>query len=67
MCCGQVSRPTSTPVKQSESTQQVAMRSPRQTDTGNPVVQVNQNSTNVARANEVNRNNYHSNHYGLGR
>lgn len=67
-CCGGNSRPTSKAVKQSEpANRQVAMQSPKQMDTGNPVNNHTQNITNVVRANEINRNNYHSNHYGLGR
>lgn len=61
MCCGQVSRPTSQVVKQTEIPAQTGMQNPRQSDTSNPVVS---NSTNIARANEVRRNNYHQQHFG---
>lgn len=64
MCCGNISRPSSVPAKQSDIP--VPQQSVRQTDTANPVNNpvVNINSSNVTRANEANRNQYHLQHFG---
>ena len=64
MCCGQASRPSSQAVKQSEPTQQKVAPTVKQSDTGNPVNKTVTNSTNITRANEVNRNSYHQQHFG---
>ena len=64
MCCGQPSRPTSQVVKQTDAPAQTKMQSPKQVDTSNPVNNTQPNSTNITRANEVRRNQYHQNHFG---
>lgn len=68
MCCGATNRQAGKAIKQTDAVQQKIAQSIKQIDTGNPVNnQPAPNSTNVARANEVNRTKYHMTHFGLGR
>lgn len=62
MCCGNVLRSHSQPAKQFDAP--VQQQSVRQSDTGNPVNVRVENSSNITRANEVKRNQYHQQHFG---
>ena len=65
MCCGNTfSRSTSIPAKQSEPVPPPVNLTVKQADTSNPVNNVSPNNTNITRANEARRNQYHLNHFG---